>query len=49
MRLSLNFVMAGGGTGGHVLPALAVARELRARGHQVRFVGLERGMEAKLD
>jgi len=31
-----------------VLPALAVARELRARGHQVRFVGLERGMEAKL-
>lgn len=43
-----TFVMAGGGTGGHVLPALAVARELRTRGHQVRFVGVERGMEAKL-
>lgn len=43
-----TFVMAGGGTGGHVLPALAVARELRARGHQVRFVGVERGMETKL-
>ena len=40
--------MAGGGTGGHVLPALAVARELRLRGHQARFVGVERGMEAKL-
>src|SRR5580693_6723638 len=40
--------MAGGGSGGHVLPALAVARELRARGNQVRFVGVERGMEAKL-
>jgi len=40
--------MAGGGTGGHVLPALAVARELRARGHQVRFVGIERGIEARL-
>ncbi len=40
--------MAGGGTGGHVLPALAVARELRARGQQVRFVGVERGMEARL-
>jgi UDP-N-acetylglucosamine--N-acetylmuramyl-(pentapeptide) pyrophosphoryl-undecaprenol N-acetylglucosamine transferase len=40
--------MAGGGTGGHVLPALAVARELRTRGQQVRFVGVERGMEAKL-
>ena len=40
--------MAGGGTGGHVIPALAVARELRARGHTVRFIGTQRGMEAKL-
>ncbi len=40
--------MAGGGTGGHVVPALAVARELRARGHSVRFIGTRRGMEAKL-
>jgi UDP-N-acetylglucosamine--N-acetylmuramyl-(pentapeptide) pyrophosphoryl-undecaprenol N-acetylglucosamine transferase len=43
-----TFVMAGGGTGGHVIPALAVARELRARGHTVRFIGTRRGMEAKL-
>lgn len=42
------FLMAGGGTGGHVIPALAVARELRARGHRVLFVGTERGLEAKL-
>ena len=42
------FVMAGGGTGGHVIPALAVARELRARGHTVRFIGTERGIEARL-
>jgi UDP-N-acetylglucosamine--N-acetylmuramyl-(pentapeptide) pyrophosphoryl-undecaprenol N-acetylglucosamine transferase len=40
--------MAGGGTGGHVIPALAVARELRARGHKVFFAGTERGMESKL-
>ncbi len=45
---SHTFVMAGGGTGGHVIPALAVARELRARGHNVRFIGTRRGMEAKL-
>ena len=42
------FLMAGGGTGGHVIPALAVARELRARGHGVLFVGTERGLEARL-
>ena len=42
------FLMAGGGTGGHIIPALAVARELRKRGHNVFFVGTERGLEAKL-
>jgi UDP-N-acetylglucosamine--N-acetylmuramyl-(pentapeptide) pyrophosphoryl-undecaprenol N-acetylglucosamine transferase len=46
--LAFTFVMAGGGSGGHVIPALAVARELRARGHRAVFVGLRRGMEAKL-
>jgi UDP-N-acetylglucosamine--N-acetylmuramyl-(pentapeptide) pyrophosphoryl-undecaprenol N-acetylglucosamine transferase len=48
MKHPANFVMAGGGTGGHVIPALAVAGELRARGHSVRFIGTRRGIEAKL-
>ncbi len=43
-----TFVMAGGGTGGHVIPALAVARELRSRGHSPLFIGTRRGLEAKL-
>jgi UDP-N-acetylglucosamine--N-acetylmuramyl-(pentapeptide) pyrophosphoryl-undecaprenol N-acetylglucosamine transferase len=43
-----NFLMAGGGTGGHVIPGLAVARELHTRGHHVTFVGTEHGLEAKL-
>ncbi len=42
------FLMAGGGTGGHVIPALAVARELRNRGHDAFFVGTERGVEARI-
>jgi UDP-N-acetylglucosamine--N-acetylmuramyl-(pentapeptide) pyrophosphoryl-undecaprenol N-acetylglucosamine transferase len=42
------FVMAGGGTGGHVIPAIAVAREVCRMGHRVLFVGTERGVENRL-
>lgn len=42
------FVMAGGGTGGHVIPGIAVARELAAHGHQPLFIGTRSGMEARL-
>jgi UDP-N-acetylglucosamine--N-acetylmuramyl-(pentapeptide) pyrophosphoryl-undecaprenol N-acetylglucosamine transferase len=48
MNTPATFVMAGGGTGGHVIPALAVAHELRVRGHSVRFIGTRRGIEGKL-
>src|SRR5215471_14833672 len=40
--------MAGGGTGGHVIPLLAVARELRSRAHEPYFIGTDRGLEARL-
>ena len=44
-------LFAGGGTAGHVLPGLAVAHALEARGHDpstIRFVGSERGLERTL-
>jgi undecaprenyldiphospho-muramoylpentapeptide beta-N-acetylglucosaminyltransferase len=44
-------IFAGGGTGGHVLPGLAVARSLVARGHDastIHFVGGDSGVEARL-
>jgi UDP-N-acetylglucosamine--N-acetylmuramyl-(pentapeptide) pyrophosphoryl-undecaprenol N-acetylglucosamine transferase len=45
----MKVLIAGGGTGGHVIPALAIGRELRDRyGAEVRFVGTARGLETKM-
>lgn len=44
----LHALLAGGGTGGHIFPALAVAEELAKRGCRVSFTGSETGLEARL-
>jgi UDP-N-acetylglucosamine--N-acetylmuramyl-(pentapeptide) pyrophosphoryl-undecaprenol N-acetylglucosamine transferase len=46
----MKLLIAGGGTGGHVFPALAVAQEWLSRGkdREVVLVGTERGIEMKL-
>jgi UDP-N-acetylglucosamine--N-acetylmuramyl-(pentapeptide) pyrophosphoryl-undecaprenol N-acetylglucosamine transferase len=45
----MRVMVAGGGTGGHVIPALAIAHALRAHYRaEVLFVGTQRGIETRL-
>ena len=48
MTASMNIAIAAGGTAGHVNPALALAEELRERGHHVTFFGETRRLEGTL-
>src|SRR5262245_37579629 len=46
----MKVIIAGGGTGGHLFPGIAVAREIQRRysGSTILFVGAERGIETKI-
>ncbi len=45
----MHFVVTGGGTGGHIYPALAIARGLQERfGAEIHYIGGTRGMESDI-
>jgi UDP-N-acetylglucosamine--N-acetylmuramyl-(pentapeptide) pyrophosphoryl-undecaprenol N-acetylglucosamine transferase len=47
--IDMRVLIAGGGTGGHLYPGIAIAEEVTRRpGGQVLFVGTARGLETKL-
>lgn len=46
--MAANVLIMAGGTGGHVFPALACAREFQARGYSVHWLGTPRGIENEL-
>ena len=46
--MTAPILIMAGGTGGHVFPALAVARELRGRDEVVVWLGTQRGIEADI-
>jgi UDP-N-acetylglucosamine--N-acetylmuramyl-(pentapeptide) pyrophosphoryl-undecaprenol N-acetylglucosamine transferase len=43
-----KLLIAGGGTGGHLFPAIAVAQQWEAEGGEVLFVGTARGLENRI-
>ena len=47
--LTMRVIIAGGGTGGHVIPALAIAQQLKKQfAAEVSFIGTARGIETRL-
>lgn len=48
--MGIRIVVAGGGTGGHLFPGIAVVEEMRRQGldPEVTFIGTERGIEARI-
>ncbi len=45
----MRVIIAGGGTGGHIIPGLAIARALQAKySAEILFIGTARGLETKL-
>lgn len=46
--MALSWIIAGGGTGGHVTPALALGEVIKERGEKLLFIGSQHGLEAKL-
>lgn len=46
--MTKHLVVMAAGTGGHIIPGLAVAEEMKRRGWSVSWMGTEQGMENKL-
>lgn len=44
----MKIIIAAGGTGGHIIPAIAIAEALRKEGCEILYIGNKKGMEEEL-
>ena len=44
----MNILIIAGGTGGHVYPALSIAREYNQKGHSISWIGQEGSLEERI-
>lgn len=44
----MKFIISAGGTGGHIMPAISIAQELKKRGHTILFIGNKNSMEEQI-
>lgn len=44
----MKFIIAAGGTGGHINPGIAIATMLKQNGHDIIFIGTDKGLEVDL-
>ncbi|MCH6574928.1 MAG: glycosyltransferase, partial [Bacteroidetes bacterium] len=46
----MRVIIAGGGTGGHIFPAVSIAEEImdKDKNNEILFIGTKRGMEGEL-
>ena len=43
-----HIIISGGGTGGHLFPAIAIGDSLKSKGHKVSYIGSKFGLEAEI-
>ena len=48
IKKNKTILIAGGGSGGHLFPALAIGDELQSRGFNIKYIGSKYGIEKKI-
>ena len=47
-KINNTILIAGGGSGGHLFPAIAIGDELSSKGYNIKYIGSNYGIESKI-